>query len=212
MNDEKDEQIYKAAKKLFSELGYKKTTMEKIAREAGISKGVISYYGKKHDYVERMFQDFLEKIYAAIIRDVGSELENSFQLYVLLVKISNKIINYLSPESRAFFHELMELDEVPQALHDFYRRIERKALDEFGVEVSDEYFYLYCEVERVSKLKISSDIYYGRIFIGDVTVYDFLSGLVMTLAGVPKSVVKENTARAKKLLNKIDFSDITVFV
>ena len=61
------QEIQSAAKKVFFENGFKSTTMESIAREAGISKGTIYLYFKNK-----------EELYIALMMPVLEELGKKF--------------------------------------------------------------------------------------------------------------------------------------
>jgi AcrR family transcriptional regulator len=208
---EKGEAIYQAAKSLFREGGYKKTTMEKISAHAGISNGLISYYYKKQDFLDRLFREFMEKINDAISRDVGKQLDNSFQRYVLLGKISSVLVYSSSPESVRLFRELEDSNLTPLSMHCAYRTLIRTALDEFSCRISDDYFTLYCEIELAAKVKINADIHSGRVFLGETTVFDVLSGLVPKLAGVAEDVINKNIKKANTLYEKVDLSGLDLF-
>jgi AcrR family transcriptional regulator len=208
---EKEEAFYQAAKELFRESGYKKTTMAKISKRAGISNGLISYYYKKQDFIERLFREFMERINGAITRDVGKLLENTHQRYILLGKIESTILYNTSPESIKLYKELADNDLIPVALHLAFRKLMRTALNEFNCRVSEEHFTIYCEVELAAKIRINSDIHSGKVFLGETTVYDFFSGLVMKLAGVPDNIINKNIKKANKLYEKVNFSGIDLF-
>ncbi|MFZ7133881.1 MAG: TetR/AcrR family transcriptional regulator [Eubacteriales bacterium] len=211
MSEYKEEAIYLAAKELFRELGYKKTTMSKISKQAGISNGLISYYYKKQDFIERLFKKYIENINEAIIRDVGHLLENTFQKFVLNSMISNYIMNTVSPESKKLRDELYENDAMPDSLHHEYRNLLRTSLEEFEVRVSDEEFFLYNEVTYISKLKIDSDIYSDKIYLNKNTVFNFFSGLVLKLAGVQEDIIQYNINKGNSLFDKVDISGISLF-
>jgi AcrR family transcriptional regulator len=185
--------------------------MEKISRRAGISNGLISYYYKKQDFIERLFREFLERINGVITRDVGTLLENSHQRYILLGKIESAILYNTSPESIKLFGEIVDNDLVPAVLHITFRNLIRTALREYGCRISEEYFNLYCEIELAAKMRINSDIHSGKVFLGTTTVYDFLSGLVLKLAGIPDEIINKNISKASELYQNIDFSSIDLF-
>ena len=54
-------QVINAALACISESGFEKFTLESVARKAGISKGVVSYYFKvKEDVILQSFRAFLD--------------------------------------------------------------------------------------------------------------------------------------------------------
>jgi AcrR family transcriptional regulator len=77
--EERREQIIKAATKLFSEQGYYRTTIQDIAREAGISVGLIYQYFKDKDDVLfltlKLVLETYEKVIPAAIEGAEHPLE-----------------------------------------------------------------------------------------------------------------------------------------
>lgn len=66
---ERKDQILTAAVKLFSTLGYEKTTVDQIAEEAGLSKGAIYWY----------FKSKLEILFAITDREIASNQQKVVQ-------------------------------------------------------------------------------------------------------------------------------------
>ena len=77
--EERREQIVKAATKLFSEQGYYLTTIQDIAREAGISVGLIYQYFKDKDDVLfltlKLVLETYEKVIPAALKQAEHPLE-----------------------------------------------------------------------------------------------------------------------------------------
>jgi len=60
----KVKKILTAARKCFVKFGYAKTTMSKIAKEAGVSIGTTySYFADKNDVLRKIFEDHVESIF-----------------------------------------------------------------------------------------------------------------------------------------------------
>jgi TetR/AcrR family transcriptional regulator, fatty acid metabolism regulator protein len=63
MDDNKKEQIRKAALAVFSRQGFHETTVEQIAQEAGIAKGTIYlYYTSKEEILISIFRRYLDEM------------------------------------------------------------------------------------------------------------------------------------------------------
>ena len=79
------ETILAAASRAFAEKGYETTSITEIARAADVSDGLIyKYFSNKRDLLERVLQDFYERV----IEDLGAKVarRKSFgeQLYILI--------------------------------------------------------------------------------------------------------------------------------
>ena len=56
--------VLAAARKCFVKFGYAKTTMSKIAKEAGVSTGTTySYFADKNDVLKKIFEEHVESIF-----------------------------------------------------------------------------------------------------------------------------------------------------
>lgn len=90
----KEEQIIKAAKKLFSKFGYKKVSMDEIADEAGVTKRTVySYFNSKEDLLKALIKEEL-KIMKNNIDEIengdGEFFENTHKVIYSLLKYRKK--------------------------------------------------------------------------------------------------------------------------
>jgi TetR/AcrR family transcriptional regulator, fatty acid metabolism regulator protein len=77
--------ILAAASRAFAEKGYETTSITEIARAADVSDGLIyKYFSNKRDLLERVLEDFYERV----IEDLGAKVAGgktfSEQLYILI--------------------------------------------------------------------------------------------------------------------------------
>ena len=134
MRDQSRIKIITAAKTIFSEYGTIHATMEMIAKEAGISKGLIyNYYHSKDEIIEKIIEEcvmIFDKIYQEqpneenpkkqlknLINSFFRSLEEDFyhwNLYhsiVIQPQINNKFQKMLYEYAKSFFsytHEIFE--------------------------------------------------------------------------------------------------------
>ena len=83
-------QLFEAATKRFGEDGYSETTMESIAREAGVSKGTLYYYfDSKEELFMELFLDWLEKFEGLWEEGSfsGSPVRELIQLHTAMIKM-----------------------------------------------------------------------------------------------------------------------------
>lgn len=66
-------QLVGCAVEALSQLGYQQTTVAEVARRAGVSKGVVTYYFPARDDLVR---SVLAAVFASVSERVGSRLEN----------------------------------------------------------------------------------------------------------------------------------------
>lgn len=155
-NNEKKNQLIKAASKRFSKLGYYKTTLEEVARDIRISKATIYHYFNSKDelyfsVLEWEANDINEKI-KAIFNDESIDLLERFVKYFELKETllqENKIITNL-----IFKRLLSDLTENETAVIDkfFSEEIEilklvmsfiyRGQIEKYDVIITKEIVYL----------------------------------------------------------------------
>lgn len=82
-NLEREERIFEAAIKLMSRYGYDKTTVDDIAREAGISKGAVYlHFRSKEDLVESLLLRESESMLNEVMRSLEAD-EKGLTIYTL---------------------------------------------------------------------------------------------------------------------------------
>ena len=123
MKNSKSELILNVAQKLFAQYGFKKTTLDEIARSAHITKSSIYYY---FDSKEDIFRAVLEKenrLWSQKIREVISKAntpQEKLRAYVVTkMKHLSQLVNFYS----ALKEEYLEH-------YSFIERIRKKNLQE----------------------------------------------------------------------------------
>lgn len=93
--EERREQIVKAATKLFSEQGYYLTTIQDIAREAGISVGLIYQYFKDKDDVLFLTLKLVLETYEKVIPAALEGAEHPLQRLCLAISAYCRVVDRL---------------------------------------------------------------------------------------------------------------------
>ncbi len=77
--------ILAAASRAFAEKGYETTSITEIARAADVSDGLIyKYFSNKRDLLERVLEDFYERVIGDLDAKVAGGKSFSEQLYILI--------------------------------------------------------------------------------------------------------------------------------
>jgi AcrR family transcriptional regulator len=93
--EERREQIIKAATKLFSEQGYYVTTIQDIAREAGISVGLIYQYFKDKDDVLFLTLKLVLETYEKVIPAAIEKAEHPLERLCLAIGAYCRVVDRL---------------------------------------------------------------------------------------------------------------------
>ena len=93
--EERREQIVKAATKLFSEQGYYLTTIQDIAREAGISVGLIYQYFKDKDDVLFLTLKLVLETYEKVIPAALDQAEHPLERLCLAIGAYCRVVDRL---------------------------------------------------------------------------------------------------------------------
>jgi AcrR family transcriptional regulator len=72
VSEQRKSQILEAASRLFARLGIHKTSMDSLAAEAGVSKGILYWYFTSKDAI---ITALLEQIFSGSLRDLRAQLQ-----------------------------------------------------------------------------------------------------------------------------------------
>ncbi len=104
MKNNKREKILLAAQELFSEKGFHETTVEEIAKEAGVAKGTVYIY---FDSKEQIFEQVVKSGFTELTRLIEKQIENiSSNPLKKIQLIIEAFINYFNT-NRSLFRPLM---------------------------------------------------------------------------------------------------------
>ncbi len=156
------EKIIDVAKKLIGHYGFRKTTMEDIARSAGLAKATLyHYFTSKEDILRAIINQegeiLRKKLQDVINKDISAEdkireytytrfhyLQKLALYYKTLSEEYYSQIPFIEQERRRF--DLFELDMIEQIL--------REGIDQGKFEIPDPRLYAYILLQAVKALEV----------------------------------------------------------
>ena len=101
-DEEKESAILEAARKLFLHYGFKKTSVDDIAREAGIAKGTVYLYFKnKQEILGRLGVAYMEQSKQGLIQRLQQEDDPRVKLRMVLQLRAEEIFKFVSVHPHA---------------------------------------------------------------------------------------------------------------
>jgi len=123
--DEKKERILKSAEKLFARYGFRKTTMDEIARDARMGKSTLYYYFKsKENVLEAVIQKD-SRLYRKKLREAVSGISSP----------QEKIKNYVLTRMKHFQDLGLYYSSLTDEFFEYYAFVERTRKDFMEFEI-----------------------------------------------------------------------------
>lgn len=204
------ERVFETAKALMHEHGYKKTTYSMIASKADVPVGLVNYYYKKMELVERIYLDFFQKIDYHIMEQDGVP-ENTLQYHILFSRIMMTQI-FSDPQTRAFHLEINYNNLLPQTIHTLIRSRQVSIIDSLQMKMTPQYYY-WCAtaeygarrelIEQNKNIDVNSPEF--------LTLLNLLSTITLRIVGLDQSFIDENLQRANEFYELMNCSDVTMF-
>ena len=150
--------ILEAAIRLFSDKGYEQTSIEELAREAGIGKGTVySYFETKKDIVRAFCEDQLEYTRTELTANTKPETSLKEQLLVIFMAefrhvTANKEFGRLFMQEKVFPKEHYSVDDQEmqnryfEMLYPIYQRAQERGELNSDLEllhISGHFYSLY---------------------------------------------------------------------
>lgn len=141
----KEEQILNAAKKLFTNYGFKKVSMDEIASEAGVTKKTVyTYFSSKEELLKYCIKEELQNM-RKIIENVESKkldfMETVHQVIYNLLKYKKncKFLKMLFKESEILKNEQLKdnLKIVDKEIQNYIRKQLELAIQNDKIEVQN---------------------------------------------------------------------------
>jgi len=151
--EKKKEDIRRAALELFQSYGFKKVSIDEIARKAGVSQVTIyNHFGSKDELVRNCIRTFLHNIMEKFKRIMGSDKPFNQKLELIVLDKTDiagqfqgelmQTVYQLDPE----FMESFWKNEVVQITMDFCEEGRKQGF--ISPEISNEALQLYFEIIR----------------------------------------------------------------
>lgn len=204
------ERVFETAKSLMHEHGYKKTTYSMIASKADVPVGLVNYYYKKMELVERIYLDFFQKIDYRIMEQEGVP-ENTLQYHILFSRILMTQI-FSDAQTRAFHLEINYNNLLPQAIHTLIRSRQVSIIESLQMKMTPQYYY-WCAtaeygarrelIEQNKNIDVNSPEF--------LTLVNLLSTITLRIVGLDQNFIDENLQRANEFYEFMDCSDVRMF-
>lgn len=204
---ESKRKIYETAKGLFYEYGFENTSVDAIAKKAGVPKGLVTYYYKKKEMLAFAYDEYLILMIEQVEAQLGKEIENSFQWHMLMLRLFYEEV-YSDPKKFVNFEYLMRSNLISEkASGILYSRLLRQ-MNEFKLAVEPEIYVMYLgahygaykEVVRRHLIPYNKEL-------ADKLIYD-LAAIPLRMAGVSPKLITKNTEKVKVMIGKVDLSSI----
>jgi AcrR family transcriptional regulator len=147
----KRKSILDAALKLISENGFHGTSMSKLAKEAGISVGIIYHYFKgKDEIIDELYRDVFRGLAETLTRlqDKSQPLKEQItQLWKAMVQfyLKNPQISSFVQQYKNSPYFRPEIDRETDSYFDVFSELEKRALNEEIVkDLPRQVFYSLC--------------------------------------------------------------------
>lgn len=201
------QKIYSAAKKMFYHFGYKHSTIEKIAEEAGVPVGLVNYYFKKDEIIFEVYKEFCSNIRKTIDEQVGRKLENTLQSHILFTRVFFAVIlsNDKNKEmyKEIFTNELLDVGAEFMNESDF-----RRIVYDFKIDISDAIFQRLITAEYGARRALLIDRYERLDAVRNKDLINFLATIAVRLAGVDIAIVMQNVRKTDALFEEMDLSGL----
>jgi AcrR family transcriptional regulator len=178
---EKKQQILEVALRLFANMGFHETSISKIAKEAGISKGLLyNYFESKESLLQEIMLSFTETIMTLMNPDhddeiTSLEMEDFFTLIIDLLK-SNK-------EQWKLYHQI----SMQQGVNDFFSFHSSDARMKKNQSLIYKYF-----AERFENPQL-------ELFIFSSMFKGFSVQYVFAMEEIPDEITREFKKRLKEM-------------
>lgn len=141
----KEESILKSAKKLFSKYGFKKVSMDEIAKDAGVTKKTVySYFSSKEELLNTIINEELTKTRSEIesLQNVHEDFFESIhqEIYRLLkIRRKNTFFKIIIEESEILKNESLKksLNMVEKNIMEYIKERLQYAVNEGYIEILD---------------------------------------------------------------------------
>lgn len=202
------ELIYQTARRLMYENGYKKTTYQMIAQKANVPVGLVNYYFKKQELLDKIYMDYLCQIQDFIAAQAEGLLDNELQAHMLQ---SNIMMTQIFRDSHilSFHLEVNESDLVPPAFHGAVRKKQVEILNYFHVDITPESYYWCAAAEYGARRELILQNKDVDINSSDFRrLLDLLPTIAVRIAGLSPAIIQKNQEKANRVFAGLDYSGI----
>ncbi len=155
---EKKKKIVEAGFKLFCEKGYHNTNTAEIAKEAGVSTGIVyNYFKDKKDIFLMAVQGYTDRMIQPVYKSI-SELRTPFDLTELLEKFIEALIKS-HDLSRSAHEEMLAMSHTDEDVRDYFCYFEEtasntivKLMSQNGLKPANAYEKVHIAIGMIENL------------------------------------------------------------
>lgn len=141
----KDEQIIEAAKELFSTYGYKRVSMDEIAKKANVTKKTVyTYFKSKEDLLKYFINDEIKKMKVIVEETEDHKLPYFTNVHNVIIRLleyknESQFLKNLIKESEIFGNSIIiqNLKEIDREIRNYISRRLQEAVNKKYIEVDD---------------------------------------------------------------------------
>lgn len=206
------EYIYYEAKKLFYELGYKSTTLSKIAEIAQVPIGLIPYhFTNKDTIVSLIYQELIDNIRNRLKEREDLNLDNSILFHAVVSRIYHQII--LSDENnRRFYYEILQKKSNYKILNRVISQVYRDYMKDFQMVLAESDFQDIVHADFGARREFFLHHLGGKEPLDIQKMVTFANAIVPRLLRMNPVLVDNLMAQSLEVYQSVDFSDIKFLV
>lgn len=206
------EYIYVEAKKLFYELGYKTTTLSKIAETAQVPIGLIPYhFTNKDTIVSLIYQELLDNIQERLSKQTDLVLDNSILFHAVVSRIYYQII-FSDENNRRFYYEIIQKKSNYKILNQVISKVYRKYLKDFHIVLAEADFQDIVHADFGARREFFLHHLEGKEALDIQKMVTFANAIVPRLLKMNPLLVDNLLAKSLDAYQSVDFSDIKFLV
>ncbi len=141
----KEEQIIEVTRQLFTTYGYKRVSMDEIAKQANVTKKTVySYFKSKEDLLKYFINDEIKKMKTIIENTENKDLPyftNVHNVIIRLIEYKNEseFLKSIIRESEIFENKIItqNLKEIDYEIRKYISKRLQEAIDKKYIEVED---------------------------------------------------------------------------
>ena len=201
-NTDTIQKLYTIAKRLFLKNGYKKTTIRKIAEEAGTSIGLVIYhFSAKRQIAVKIILEQFRTLQAIVKKHV--DLNSQPMLYTAVLIRLNRYVWWSC--YRDFYIETLDSDIYTEAIEQSGMRTSIELVKALNLSKEDDYINFYFNYLPVS-IERSITLGKGRGFLPNIEeddIPDFIFRSSLDRFITTKSIITETCTASRQIVEKI---------
>ncbi|SHE91487.1 TetR/AcrR family transcriptional regulator [Alkalibacter saccharofermentans] len=204
---ETKENIIRVAKKMFYEMGYTKSTVQKIADNANIPLGLIPYYFKtKDNIVLEINSKFFLVVYEFVNNRLNIKRNSYLKLYIVTSIYYDLILS--DTRNRKFFYEVLRNKSNFRSLSFSVERIYKMIAKEFELDYDQKDIDCIMISEFGARRELLLNYCEGNLGVELEYLLKKLSSLTGRLFGINGEIIDDYHNQCMEFMKEHDYSYI----